>query len=172
MQEVISVHFGGESKKPLVITNILFCSHNDIDYKALLYGIGIYACGMALILFSSAPGTIGDYWLMNVHVVYRYNIICDIEIIFLDYVHECSLASYWRKVLAPFTIYMFTWNIIDYCNMKSTWAQVLKSYPEIIVHEPGGLLVSFWVASSPIHFLKAQNLYFMKKSGGHVNKVA
>ena len=41
-----------------------------------------------------------------------------------------------------------------------------------IVHEPEELLVPFWVASSPIHFLKAQNLYFMKKSGGHVYKVA
>ena len=41
-----------------------------------------------------------------------------------------------------------------------------------LVHEPVGWLVPFWVASSPIHFRKAQNFYFMKKSGGHVKKVA
>ena len=50
--------------------------------------------------------------------------------------------------------------------------------PHKVVHAPGGGggggggLVPFWVASSPIHFLKAQNLYFMKKFGSHVNKVA
>ena len=51
-----------------------------------------------------------------------------------------------------------------------TWLQ--RSSAWSVVHEPGGLLVPLWVASSPIHFLKAQNLYFMKKFGGHVNRVA
>ena len=71
-------------------------------------------------------------------------------------------------------------------NTVSIWPHIWKDRPKLcqtffswrrhrwrhIVHEPGGLLVPFLVASSPIHFLKAQNFYFMKKFGGHVNKVA
>ena len=50
--------------------------------------------------------------------------------------------------------------------------QCLAGTENDLNHEPGELLVPFWVASSPIHFLKAQNFYFMKNYGGHVNEVA
>ena len=58
------------------------------------------------------------------------------------------------------------------CHVILSDLKNFNQFTSILVHEPGGLLVSFWVAISPINFLKAQKFYCMKKSGGHANKVA
>ena len=54
------------------------------------------------------------------------------------------------------------------CIPTEKWCEryVTENECFLLVHEPGGLLVPFWVAGCPIHFLKARNFFFIKNVWG------